>query len=176
MQKMKIPITLDPVRVAQKRSSYDGIVPLRDLSRLTEQLQSDAGDVEVVVDCGTDEQGLVFLQGEARAELQVTCQRCGEPMTLPVNCSFAYTPVKEGADDSDLEDIPERYDVIERNEFGEINLRMLVEDELILALPLFPMHEAGLCNPEQVQMSWGEIEPEPEKPNPFAILQELKKK
>lgn len=176
MQKMKIPITLDPVRAAQKRSTYDGIIPLKDLARLAEQILSTEGDVVTEVECGTDEQGLVYLQGKAEAALQVTCQRCGEPMTLAASCSFAYTPVKEGADDSDLVDIPERYDIVERNEFGEINLRLLIEDELILALPLFPMHEVGLCNPDQVQMSWGEIEPEPEKPNPFAILQELKKK
>jgi len=174
MQKVKIPITIDPARAAQKRSSFDGILPLQNLTRLSEQLLQTDGDVAVVVNCGNDEQGLVYIEGEAHCTVQVRCERCGDNMTLHIDSSFAYTPVK--GDDSAQEEIPQRYDVVETDEHGEVNLRQLVEDELILALPLFPMHDEGQCDPTKLQMSWGEIEPEPEKPNPFAILQELKKK
>jgi uncharacterized protein len=174
MQKVKIPVTIDPYRTAQKRSSFDGILQLQNLTRLSEQLSNTDGDVAVIVHCGNDEQGLVYIEGEAQCTVQVRCERCGDDMTLNINSSFAYTPVK--GDDSAQEEIPQRYDVIETDEHGEVNLRQLVEDELILALPLFPMHDEGQCDPNKLQMSWGEIEPEPEKPNPFAILQELKKK
>ncbi|MDX3774038.1 23S rRNA accumulation protein YceD [Chromatiaceae bacterium AAb-1] len=175
MQKVKIPVTLDPVKAAQKRSDYEGIIPLNNLSRLSESLLQDDGDVTVRIECGTDQQGLTVLQGNAACTVSVTCERCGEPMTIELNCSFAYAPVKKG-DEAALELIPERYDVIEKNEHGEINLRQLVEDELILALPLFPMHDEAVCTVNPSAMSWGKIEPEAEKPNPFAILQELKKK
>lgn len=175
MQKVKIPITLDPTRAAQKRATFDGIVPLVTLTRLTDSLVSSEGDVDVVVNCGTDEQGLVFIEAQARCQVQVKCERCSEHMSMELNTSFAYTPIRSDKD-SAHDDIPERYEVVEKNEHGEVNLRQLVEDELILALPLFPMHDEGYCDPTKVQMSWGEIEPEPEKPNPFAILQELKKK
>lgn len=174
MQKVKIPVTIDPYRTAQKRSSFDGILQLQNLTRLSEQLSNTDGDVAVIVHCGNDEQGLVYIEGEAQCTVQVRCERCGDEMTLNINSSFAYTPVK--GDDSAQEEIPQRYDVIETDEHGEVNLRQLVEDELILALPLFPMHDEGQCDPNKLQMSWGVIEPEPEKPNPFAILQELKKK
>ncbi len=174
MQKVKIPITIDPYRTAQKRSSFDGILQLQNLTRLSEQLSDTEGDVAVLIHCGNDEQGLVYIEGEAHCTVQLRCERCGDEMTLNINSSFAYTPVK--GDDSAQEEIPQRYDVIETDEHGEVNLRQLVEDELILALPLFPMHDEGQCDPNKLQMSWGEIEPEPEKPNPFAILQELKKK
>lgn len=174
MQKVKIPVTIDPYRTAQKRSSFDGILQLQNLTRLSEQLCNTDGDVAVVIHCGNDEQGLVYIEGEAHCTVQVRCERCGDEMTLKINSSFAYTPVK--GDDSAQEEIPQRYDVIEPDEHGEVNLRQLVEDELILALPLFPMHDEGQCDPNKLQMSWGVIEPEPEKPNPFAILQELKKK
>ncbi|ALZ76790.1 23S rRNA accumulation protein YceD [Rheinheimera sp. F8] len=174
MQKVKIPVTIDPYRTAQKRSSFDGILQLQNLTRLSEQLSNTDGDVAVVIHCGNDEQGLVYIEGEAQCTVQVRCERCGDEMTLNINSSFAYTPLK--GDDSAQEEIPQRYDVVETDEHGEVNLRQLVEDELILALPLFPMHDEGQCDPNKLQMSWGVIEPEPEKPNPFAILQELKKK
>ena len=175
MQKVKMPVTIDPVKAAQKRSDYEGIVPLVNLTRLTESLLDPQGEVTVRVECGTDQQGLTVIQGSASCEVSVTCERCGEAMTVALDCDFAYTPVKPD-DDAALELIPERYDVIEKDEHGEINLRQLVEDELILALPLFPMHDEAVCAVSAASMSFGDIGPEPEKPNPFAVLAELKKK
>ena len=175
MQKVKMPVTIDPVKAAQKRSDYEGIVPLVNLTRLTESLLDTQGEVTVRVECGTDQQGLTVIQGGASCEVSVTCERCGEAMTVSLDCNFAYTPVKPD-DDAALELIPERYDVIEKDEHGEINLRQLVEDELILALPLFPMHDEAACTVSTASMSFGDIGPEPEKPNPFAVLAELKKK
>ena len=175
MQKVKMPVTIDPVKAAQKRSDYEGFVPLVNLTRLTESLLNPQGEVAVRVECGTDQQGLTVIQGSASCEVSVTCERCSESMTVSLDCNFAYTSVKPG-DDAALELIPERYDVIEKNEHGEINLRQLVEDELILALPLFPMHDEAVCAVSAALMSFGDIGPEPEKPNPFAVLAELKKK
>ena len=53
------------------------------------------------------------------------------------------------------------------------DLAALIEDELLLALPLVPMHE--VC-PVPVRMSAGELPdlPEEKKPNPFAALGALK--
>lgn len=175
MQKVKMPITIDPVKAAQKRSDYEGNTPLVDLTRLTESLLNTQGDVAVRIECSTDQQGLTVIQGSAACEVSVTCERCGEAINMSLDCNFAYTPVKAG-DNAALELIPERYDVIDKDEHGEINLRQLVEDELILALPLFPMHDEAVCAVSAALMSFGDIGPEPEKPNPFAILAELKKK
>ena len=175
MQKVKMPVTIDPVKAAQKRSDYEGVILLATLTRLTQSLIHSDGEVAVRVECGTDQQGLTVIQGSASCEVSVTCERCGEAMTVSLDCNFAYTPVKPD-DDAALELIPERYDVIEKDEHGEINLRQLVEDELILALPLFPMHDEAVCSVSAASMSFGDIGPEPEKPNPFAILAELKKK
>ena len=50
-------------------------------------------------------------------------------------------------------------------------------DELILAMPLVARHAPEDCSVDRDAMTWGEIE-EDEKPsdNPFAVLQELKRK
>ena len=45
MQKVKIPITIDPTRTAQKRLSYEGIIPMNTLTRFTESLLVKEGDV-----------------------------------------------------------------------------------------------------------------------------------
>jgi uncharacterized protein len=53
-----------------------------------------------------------------------------------------------------------------------LDLRALVEDELLLELPLVPRHE--VC-PEPLKAAHEEIPPVEEKPNPFAVLASLKR-
>ncbi|MCH8538797.1 MAG: 23S rRNA accumulation protein YceD [Alkalimonas sp.] len=174
MQKVKIPVTLDPVRAAQKRSSYDGVIPLSGLSRLSEHLLDTAGDVTVSIDCDIDEQKLVVIKGNAACSVQVACERCQQPLELELACQFAFTPVR--SDNTALDHIPECYDVIVKDEHGEVNLRQMVEDELILTLPMYPAHDERFCSASEKPVSFGKVDEEEEKPNPFAILQELKKK
>ena len=55
---------------------------------------------------------------------------------------------------------------------GYIDIAEVVEDELILAIPLVAMHEDTACND-----NWraSELHAEtPRKENPFAVLQQLK--
>jgi uncharacterized protein len=172
MQKVKIPITLDPCRAAQRRLSYDGVVQLEELSRLEQVVQDQSGEIAVNIHCKNDEQGLVVVSGTIRAHLTVICQRCNDELGLDLVQDFAYSPVGLG---SESDDLPECYDVVELDEEGEINLRQLIEDELILALPIVPMHNEASCAYSEEPASFGEIDTQENKPNPFEILKQLKK-
>lgn len=177
MQKLKIPVTVDIKKAAQHEISYKGYIVLSELKRLTQSLTAVQGDVDVNVETGKDQQGLNFLKGEAQVKVATVCQRCSEDMTLDLTASFAYSPVKPGAQDDEDNQLPDWYDAIEINEFGEVDLRKLIEDELILCLPIIPSHEAQDCPATGREMTWGEIEEvEEEKPNPFAVLEQLKRK
>ncbi len=70
--------------------------------------------------------------------------------------------------------IPSYYDVIELNEDGEVNLRDLVEEELLLTIPLIPRHEIEDCSADADSVWGGELPEELEKPNPFDVLKQLK--
>jgi uncharacterized protein len=56
---------------------------------------------------------------------------------------------------------------------GECELRELVEDELILALPAFSYHEQADCNTVLVDLN-SEAVAAPDRPNPFEVLGRLK--
>ncbi|MEI5638438.1 MULTISPECIES: 23S rRNA accumulation protein YceD [unclassified Pseudoalteromonas] len=172
MQKVKIPITLDPCRAAQRRATYDGFVLLEELSRLQQVVQDQNSEIAVDIHCDIDEQGLVVLRGKVQAHLTVTCQRCNGELGLDLEQDFAYSPVGLGAES---ESLPERYDELELDEEGEVNLRQLIEDELILAIPIVPMHDEAQCSYSDEPKSFGEIAAEDSKPNPFEILKQLKK-
>ncbi|MCG9758608.1 MULTISPECIES: 23S rRNA accumulation protein YceD [Pseudoalteromonas] len=172
MQKVKIPITIDPCRAAQRRASYDGVVMLEELSRLQQVVRDQNSEIAVDIHFNIDEQGLVVVQGKVRAHLTVVCQRCNDELGLDLEQDFAYSPVGLGAESDDL---PERYDVLELDDEGEVNLRQIVEDELLLAIPIVPTHDEALCSYSDKPKSFGEIEAEDSKPNPFEILKQLKK-
>ena len=112
----------------------------------------------------------VWLHLQASAELPQTCQRCLSPYAQPVEvdrwfrfvADEAVALAEDEACEEDLLALEPRFD-----------LAALIEDELLLALPLVPMHE--VC-PVPVRMSAGELPdlPEEKKPNPFAALGALK--
>ncbi|SDI83974.1 uncharacterized protein SAMN04488540_103242 [Ferrimonas sediminum] len=176
MQNVQIPVSLDPKRAAQRGLSYEGILQAKHLKRLIGVSSGDCTDAEVSVECGTDIQGIVYLKGKAVTELTLTCQRCMETFQHPIAVEFAYSPV---TDDSQVEELPDAYDPVELNEHGEIRLQELVEDELLLAVPMMPMHDLADCNRPETEIVVGElppVSPEEERPNPFAVLQNLKSK
>ena len=56
-------------------------------------------------------------------------------------------------------------------------LHQLIEDELIVAMPIIPMHEDTDCSSGSKDIVVGEIDPaHEERPNPFAVLEKLKSK
>jgi len=87
---------------------------------------------------------------------------------------FLYTPYYG---EKTEEEAPEIYDLVDLNEYGELDLIQLVEDEFILTLPQIAMHDEADCSVDSNNMVFGEIpeEIEEEKPNPFDVLKNLKK-
>lgn len=51
----------------------------------------------------------------------------------------------------------------------------MIEDEIILSLPVVPVHDSEHCEVSEADMVFGKLPAEVEKPNPFAVLASLKK-
>jgi uncharacterized protein len=107
----------------------------------------------------------VWLHLTAHAQVVRSCQRCLQPLPLRLEVDrrlrFVVGEDAAAALDADSDD-----DVLELQ--PRLDLRDLVEDELLLALPLVPRHE--LCR-EPLPRSAGEL---PEDEHPFAALAALK--
>lgn len=174
MQKVKLPLTLDPVKSAQRRLDYEGIYEPSQLTRLGESVGNVLSDARVNLSCFVDPQKLVVMKGQAHADVELECQRCNQPFIQTLSAEFCYSPV---ANIAQIDDLPEIYEPIEFNEFGEIDLLSVVEDELILALPLVPKHSSEHCEVSTQEQVFGQLPDElAEKPNPFAVLANLKQK
>ena len=172
MQKVKLPLKVDPVRTAQKRLDYDGIIKAELLTRLAESTESVISDANVTLSFDFDHRHIAFMRGHAEVEVTLRCQRCHGGFPYTINVDFCYTPIPKSGE---VDDLPEAYEPTDVDENGEFDLIEIIEDEFLLDLPQIPMHDDEHCFMHSSDMTCGEIPIADERPNPFAVLESLKK-
>ncbi|OEF64469.1 hypothetical protein A1OW_02670 [Enterovibrio norvegicus] len=173
MQKVKVPLTVDPFQSAQKRLDYDGIIAVKQLERLAEVTGGVISDADVKLSFDIDAQGLKIVSGNVKVDVNLECQRCWKVYPHHCDIEFIYSPV---FNEDQVDNLPDAYEPALVDENGEINLLQLIEDELIVALPQVAMHEEADCEIDSDGMVFGEIPLADERPNPFAVLKNLKQK
>jgi len=172
MQLVKIPLTIDPIKAAKMRSEYSGTIESSNLPRLLDASAGFCSDIQVQFSCDTDEQGIVAINGSSQGDVSLICQRCMKEFNQPLQVEFCYSPVTAKSPEDEKPDI---YDPVEVDEHGHVEIAKLIEDEFIVSIPFFPMHNVEECSGEQ-DLTVGEIDDSvEERPNPFAVLQKLKK-
>ncbi len=154
-------------RSAHARRGFQGTWPVARLERLRGLLASDAGEVTFAARFGIDDSGYAFVDLSVQAELTLTCQRTLEPFGFPIELEVRLGLI---ASEADAAALPEGYEpLVAREEPSP--LMDLVEDELILALPLIAKKPVG---PEEPAFVF-ETEPAPESSaSPFEALEALK--
>jgi uncharacterized protein len=156
--------------VAQK-GCFEGEIELSELKRLGELLQLDDAGVDgrsiaIHFEFLRSEFDVPMVAGRLQTSLELECQRCLKPLELAMDVDFRLLI---DASDELLGNSSE--DTLYSDD-GYIDIAEVVEDELILALPLVAMHEDTACN-ENWRASELQVET-PVKENPFAVLQQLK--
>lgn len=170
------PYRLDVAAFAKEGARLEGRWPLAQFDRLTdastpESTISTASDViwsvrgERRVLRGGDAQ--IWLHVVASTDLALECQRCLTPVDVHLHIERKFMFV-HGEDAAAQLDAQSEDDVMQLTR--ALDLRELVEDELLLALPLVPRHSS--C-PVPVRLKDAEDKLD-EAPNPFAALAHLK--
>lgn len=168
-----MPVELDPIKSAVKRSDYSGIYLLDDLPRLRDMTAATSGEVAVSLRCAYDAQRLPVMHVEAQMDTKLSCERCGDPFEFHVELVATFTPRTRSLEE---ELVPSEYEIVDTDDYGLLDFRALLEDEIILNIPIVPKHAEADCRISEADMSWGRVEPEPEQaaPNPFEVLKNLK--
>ena len=140
---MSAPAVIDALEFARSAQELSGSVPVSALQRLDDLLYDPAGTLSFRVRGRRDERNRPFLDLKVTGGLHLQCQRCLGLLEYPVDFSNTLLVLPAGAPpDPDLED-PEAPDTIEASE--ELDVRALIEDEVLLSLPLAPRHAEGEC-------------------------------
>lgn len=180
MKRQHDPLRLDVAAFTGDGAQLAGRWPGASLPRLAES-QNPPQDVALAeVDWAvqgerravTGGEAELWLALQAQAPVWLTCQRCLQPYALPLALDRRLRFVR-GESQAETLDAEAEDDVLALSR--SMDLRELVEDELLLALPIVPRH--SVC-PQPLPMAV-EADPLPEgeaeRPNPFAALQGLKR-
>ena len=182
--------SVEPFALATQGRTIEGEIPLADLTRLSTlarspQSRDDAsvdteGSVEFTLCFDIDESGAPRIGGNVSTTLRLQCQRCMEEMDYPLtlNVKLGIVPSREAA-----ANLPDSFDPLVVSG-DETTITSILEDELILALPIVAMHEIENCSEDRASSSGSEnLEqeagqknlPSSKRENPFAVLAQLKK-
>ncbi len=174
-QHQRLPLEVDPIRLAARGEQLQGTIPLKQMKRLINALSSNEGDVKIDVAFYVDTNHVVILAGEISIEAKLICQRCMGEMELPMAIDFQLAFVRSEAE---MERLPEGYEAT-LTDNTPMMLSDIIEDEILLALPPIPKHQDEQCSADNMQEEWSSQKQEPdtesvERDNPFDILASLK--
>ena len=128
------------------------------------------GDLQVVMELGRDPDGTYYLAGTIRGEVQLCCQRCLEAMPMSLDLEFRLGLVQSQEAASRLHGSYEPLLVTAEPAL----LADIVSDEVLLALPIVPLHDdRAECRSLTKEYQSPNM---PQRENPFAVLAELKQK
>jgi uncharacterized protein len=171
MHKDNLPIKVDPFRFADNSLSLSGALLIKDMPRLRPSLFSDDGEVTVDFLFGIDEEGIRYVKGHMTTCLILVCQRCLESFKYEIIGDFMLGIVRT---DKEADKLPERYDPLLVPDLSLI-LSEMIEDELIVSLPIVPMHKMDECTAKQsLESSSNDVVVERE--SPFKVIESLRSK
>jgi uncharacterized protein len=162
---------IDSLDFARNGREISGEVQIAELPRLLEILENPQGILSYIVQGGVDKLGTHFLDVSVVGQCQLRCQRCLNDLDYPVRLETRLLL----RDQSSLDALDENVAGGEEEEFDSIladthlNVLDMLEEEILLSLPIAPKHESGAC-----QVTDGEDVRREEK-NPFAVLAKLKR-
>jgi uncharacterized protein len=131
----------DVRKLADARATLDLEIPVAELPGLPGELISGSGNVHAHLQFGR-EQGFMVAQVALRAQLELICQRCMGPMPMPIETS---SPVLLIESEADAEAAPVEWETYLAAE-GRLSLAALAAEELLLALPVVPLHaDSSAC-------------------------------
>ena len=136
-----IPKQVSASRAITGRQRFEGSVPLAQLPRLAAQLADKAGDLQVSLEVAKDGAGLAWLKGTVAGELSLTCQRGLHPFAWPLQVETRLLLVSSESEEEKAMEEAEAVLV----EDDILPLREVVEDEVLLALPMMPRCDDPGC-------------------------------
>lgn len=164
-----LPHLIDAQKWADREGKIEQVFPLAAFPRLLEGAVSDEGEVKVSCKVSRDTQGLMKLDADFGMTLQLPCQRCLEPVTTTVQSDVSLFLVRS---ESQADELSDEADFLVLDEEGRLALADALEDELIVSLPLVPLHDN--CEAMKVDAIEEFIEEAPARENPFQVLVNLK--
>ncbi len=158
---------IDAFEFCRSNGHREGVTPVAEMSRLNKDCADTSGQIAWSVDGATSKQAYPQITLSVEGTVQLVCQRCLAPFAYEMASSTVLVLGKDDEHADEIEEIldDESIDVIVGSRTCDI--RDLIEDEALLALPQVPKHDT--C-PDNALLDALKAD----KPSPFASLKGIK--
>ncbi|HJW80694.1 MAG TPA: YceD family protein [Acidiferrobacterales bacterium] len=165
----QLPAQIDPIRLADEGARLYGALPGSKMSRLQELALPNSRPEPVAVSLHFERtgQGVRRMHGTIRTQVEMACKRCLKPLKIEIVAQPLFVLLQSG------EAEPEECETLVVT--APLSLAELVEDELLLAMPMSPGHAEGECE-VAFPGSAGQAPVAEKRTNPFAELRGFKGK
>ena len=143
------PERVSPRKWCDRNGTINCSIPLGKLLRLSEYLDDNHGQAQVCLSFDRDANGYCCLTGKVSAQVSMQCQRCLELTAVDL---VSDLDIKIAGDNDEARLIADgtansldRLEVVVSVE-GELDLLSVIEDELIMSLPIVAVHDNEHCN------------------------------
>jgi uncharacterized protein len=135
--------SIDSLEFARAGEQLSGSVPINELPRLADSLFDPDGDLQFEVTGGRDSRGRLRLHLSVAGSIDLQCQRCLGKLVYPValRTNLLVLTDEQAGDAGEIDDL----DGVPAA--PETGVWSLVEDEVLLAIPLAPRHAENECSP-----------------------------
>jgi uncharacterized protein len=128
----------DLAKLAEMRAQFEFDIPLGDLPGIPEEFSIAERPVQLGLQFGR-ERGLLVVHVQLNAVLKPLCQRCLQPMHVPIAADSHLAVV---ASPAQAAGVPEEFETFLATD-GHSTFAALAAEELLLALPIVPRHGSG---------------------------------
>lgn len=183
---VKLPVRFNPARLLTDEQDYFAEIPVAQFRRFVEGLSGDAGVVRVeMVFSREPDHHRIVVSGHFSADCAMECQRCLSDLQHVVVGEFSLTFV---TNEKSAHALPDELDPVILDDKGQIHIVDMLEDDLILQMPVAPMHDSSvIC----IENGYTEVKessaphtggesssgdnPNRKQKNPFEVLKNLTK-
>lgn len=165
-----LPKSVDARKLVQRGQQLTGTLPSTQLARLNAAVESVDGDIRAELEFARDLQGNRTVSGKLHGKVALLCQRCLQAMPRAVLAEFHWGVVWSEEQGKSL---PKDLDPVVQDG-DELNLYEVLEDEILLNLPMVAYHEEECVARDRFHFEGDTEQAGEQQENPFKVLEQLK--
>jgi uncharacterized protein len=167
---MSLPAQIDPRKLALQGAVLEGEVFATDLTRLATAVSAVTSPLKATIQFARDESGQAVATGTASVFVDVICQRCLDAVNIELHANLSLQIIWSEDQISNVAPDREPWIVVDRM----ADLNAIIEDEVLLALPIVNYHRAEDCTGDACFKKTDSKSEEADTYSPFGILKQLK--
>ncbi|PSJ16576.1 YceD family protein [Nitrosomonas supralitoralis] len=169
---MSVRLVIDSLDFVQNAGIRHGKIPMVELVRLHDLLFDQEGELTYRISGQFDKNTKPGLQLEAKGRIHLKCQRCLGELNYTIDLK-TFLLLAKNETELHLADEDDTIDAILA--IPDLDVVNLIEDEVILSLPISSRHADGECSTVKLKLAEDNLIGNKKSAHPFAVLATLKK-